>query len=140
MIADILPRLEKVKQTGRNNWMACCPVHEDKHPSMTLTEGDDGKILAKCFAECAFESIVDAVGLGWEPWFPPKLVSDYSPQVKAPYPAADVLKAVQFECLVVATAACNVANGVKLTAEDKERLLVAYERITEARRIALGER
>ena len=139
MIADILPRLEKVKRTGRANWLACCPAHEDKHPSMTIHETDDGRILVHCHAECSFEAIANAVGLGWDVWFPPKPV-DYTPPVKRPFPAADVLAAVQWECQLVAVAACNVANGVELSAEDKARLLVAHQRITEARRLALGER
>jgi hypothetical protein len=94
-------------------------------------------VLAKCFAGCGFDEIVGAVGLGWEPWFPPQPI-EYAPPVRRSFPAADVLEAVQFECLVVATAASNIAQGVELTPEDRARLMVAYERISEARRLALG--
>jgi hypothetical protein len=139
VIEDILSRLEKVKRTGPGNWLACCPAHEDRSPSMTIAERDDGRILVHCHAECSFEAIAGAVGLGWDVWFPPKPIEHAAP-VKRPYPAADVLEAVQWECQLVTVAACNLANGVELTAEDKARLMLAHQRITEARRMALGER
>jgi hypothetical protein len=138
VIADILPRLDKVRRTGQGNWIACCPAHEDRSPSLTLREEGDGRILVRCHAGCSFEELVNAVGLGYEPWFPPKQDTDFKPAVRRAYPAADVLEALQFETLLVATAACNIANGIVLTVEDKDRVMTAYHRITEARRLALG--
>src|SRR5688572_5957837 len=109
MIEDILPRLEKVRRTGNNNWLACCPAHDDRNPSMTIRAADDGRILVKCFSGCAFEEIVGAVGLGWEPWFPPKPQTDFVPAIKRPFPAADVLEALWFESIVVAVTAGDIA-------------------------------
>ena len=43
--------------------------------------------------------------------------------------AREALVAVQFECLVVWTAAQNIVNGTELTPEDMERLLLAQRRI-----------
>jgi hypothetical protein len=133
VIGDILTRLEKVKQTGRSNWLACCPAHDDKRPSMTLHEADDGRILCHCWTGCSFEAIVNAVGLGWEPWFPPKINDDFKPPVRRPYPAADVLAAVADETILVALAACDMAHGVSLSEEDRERLWTAHSRIVQAR-------
>lgn len=139
MIHDILSRLDKVRQTGSANWLACCPAHQDKHPSMTLHEASDGRILVTCWAGCSFGQIAEAVGLGWEPWFPEK-IEHHLPKVRRPYPASDVLEATYMESLITATAACNLANGVEMTAADKERLMLAHERLSAARRMALGER
>lgn len=138
MISDILPKLEKVRQTGRANWITCCPAHEDRSPSLTLHETNDGRILARCHAGCNFEEIVNAVGLGYEPWFPPKQDGDFKKPVRRAYPAADVLEALHFETLLIATAASNIANGVVLSVEDKDRIMAAYHRVSEARRLALG--
>ena len=140
MLADILPRLERVRQTGRANWIACCPAHDDRNPSMTLHEADDGRVLCRCWSGCSFEEIVNAVGLGWEPWFPPKQDDDFKPAVRRPFPAGDVLEAVASEAMVVAVAAANVALGVALTDEDLERVWIANCRIQAAREVALGER
>ncbi|TPE53224.1 DUF7146 domain-containing protein [Amaricoccus solimangrovi] len=44
---------------------ACCPAHEDKHPSLSIGIGADGRLLLHCFAGCSFEAIVAALrGLG----------------------------------------------------------------------------
>ena len=50
-IAAYVAKLEKVrKATHREDeWYACCPCHDDKHPSLCITEKDD-KILMHCFA------------------------------------------------------------------------------------------
>lgn len=138
MIDDILPRLEKVKRTGRGNWLACCPAHEDRSPSMTIHAADDGRILVKCFAGCTFEEIAGAVGMGWEPWFPPKQADDFKPPIRRPFPAGDVLEALNAEALLVAVSAVNVANGYELSEYDKARLVLASQRIEEGRRLALG--
>lgn len=43
--------------------------------------------------------------------------------------AREALAVLQFEATFVAVAACNLANGKPLTAEDRQRLLVAAQRI-----------
>lgn len=140
MIEDILSRLEKVRKTGARNWLACCPAHDDKSPSMTIHEADDGRILVKCFAGCSFEDIVNTVGLGWDVWFPPKPIADRAQTIRRPFPAGDVLEAVAFEAMVVAVTAGDLATHGTLTDEARDRMWVAFQRITEARELALGER
>ena len=138
MIEDILSRLSKVKRSGKGNWLACCPAHEDKSPSMTLHAADDGRILVRCWAGCSFEEIVGAVGLGWEPWFPPKTEQDRVAAVRRPFPAGDVLEALAFESLVVATLASDMRQLKHIAEPEYDRLLVALERIEEGRRLANG--
>lgn len=43
--------------------------------------------------------------------------------------AREALAVLQFEATFVAVAACNLSNGKPLTAEDRQRLLVAAQRI-----------
>jgi len=50
------------KQNG-NGWSARCPAHDDKRPSLCISEGDDGKALVDCKADCATKAVVEAVGL-----------------------------------------------------------------------------
>ena len=33
-------------------WMARCPAHHDREPSLSIREADDGKILVHCHAGC----------------------------------------------------------------------------------------
>lgn len=63
-INDILPRLEKCKPTGPSKWQACCPAHEDTNPSLSISEGEDGKPLLYCHAGCSYEEIMGALNGG----------------------------------------------------------------------------
>lgn len=66
----VLTRLDKVKSTGIDKWKACCPAHDDKHPSLAISETSEGVILLKCWAGCTTTEIVSAVGLELRDLFP----------------------------------------------------------------------
>jgi hypothetical protein len=136
--ADLLSRLDKVRKTGPNSWVACCPAHDDKSPSLSIRDGDDGRILFHCFAGCSIDSILGAVGLTINDLFPERLAYNHSP-LRRSFPAADVLETIAREASIVAVAACNIRQGITLSDEDHARLLLASERIFEARRLANGE-
>jgi hypothetical protein len=138
-IEDFLSRLQKVKKTGPNNWLACCPAHDDKNPSLTVATGDNGGIVVKCFPGCSFEEIISSLGLQAHELMPERPEGrEFVRGMKRPFPAADVLVAVEQECLTALVAAYNLANGIELDQKDRDRLLVAYHRIAEARRQAIG--
>jgi energy-coupling factor transporter ATP-binding protein EcfA2 len=61
-IQQFLDRLTGVQRNG-SGWMAQCPAHDDDTPSLSIGEGDDGRVLLKCHAGCATSSIVEATGL-----------------------------------------------------------------------------
>jgi len=64
-IDRLLPRLAKVKKTGDGTWRACCPEHEDAHPSLDIKVASDGTVLLQCRSHnCNAEAICKA--LGWE--------------------------------------------------------------------------
>lgn len=68
-IDEIVSRLSKPKKNG-NGYTALCPAHDDKSPSLSIAEGDDGKILLKCFVGCSTETIVRVIGLEMKDLFP----------------------------------------------------------------------
>jgi hypothetical protein len=138
-VQDFLSRLEKVKPTGTGTWLACCPAHDDRNPSLAIRETEDGRILLHCFPGCSAAEVVGAVGLELHDLFPEKPI-EFAPALRRPFPAGDVLEAVADETLYVALVACNLAHGMELSDADKERLMIAHERIWEARRLSLGER
>jgi 5S rRNA maturation endonuclease (ribonuclease M5) len=63
-VQEFLARLQGVKPTDKG-WEAKCPAHDDRHASLTVAEGDDGRVLVRCHAGtgCSFEEIVGALGL-----------------------------------------------------------------------------
>lgn len=66
----VLNRLDKVKSAGANKWKACCPAHNDKNPSLAISETSDGTVLLKCWAGCTVQDIVSAIGLELRDLFP----------------------------------------------------------------------
>lgn len=50
------------KRNG-NGWKAKCLAHDDNKPSLSINEGDDGRVLVKCHAGCRTEDVVTAAGL-----------------------------------------------------------------------------
>lgn len=134
---NLLSRLEKVRATGNGTWIACCPAHADKNPSLTVRELEDERVLVHCFAECSVAEILQAVGLEFDALFPEKPLEHAKP-LRKPFPAADVLEALSTESRIVAVAAGNVRQGVALTDADHERLFLAAARIEEGRRLANG--
>ena len=67
-IAEFLNHFQGVKKTG-NGWLARCPAHDDKQASLSISIGEDGRILLKCFAGCDTEHIIKALGLEWNDLF-----------------------------------------------------------------------
>ena len=129
-IDNLLTRLEKVKRTGKESYIACCPNHNDKNPSLSLRDLPDGRILIHCFAGCDSNSILSSIGLDMNALFPNNLGEFKG--VRRAFPAADVLKVIGFECLVVASSALKILGGEVFTTTDRERLIISVRRIQAA--------
>lgn len=43
------------------NGIARCPAHEDRNPSLSLTDGDNGRLLVKCHAGCGYRDVTAAL-------------------------------------------------------------------------------
>ena len=63
-ISAILDRFEHLKQTGPSRWLARCPAHDDKSPSLSI-EDRNGFPLLHCFAGCEASAVLAAVGATW---------------------------------------------------------------------------
>jgi hypothetical protein len=51
--------------------MARCPAHDDRTPSLSIDQGDDGCVLLTCFAGCTYKAIVAKLGIEECETFPP---------------------------------------------------------------------
>lgn len=133
MTAEVLlSRLEKVKQTGKDRWLACCPAHPDKHPSLNIRETPDGTVLIKCFASCGAAEVVAAVGLELSDLFPPRTDTPDEPtrrHEREGFHAMDVLVALAYEALIVDCAVGTLQRRGWLTDEECARLAQASDRI-----------
>ena len=135
---NLLSRLDKIKRTGNGMWTACCPAHDDRGPSLTIRELDDGRVLLHCFAGCSVHEVLAAVDLDITALFPEKEITHGKPE-RRPFPAMDALRAVAFEALVVSAAASSLLAGQPLSTVDRERLTVAASRIQAALSAAMPQ-
>ncbi len=134
--AALFDRLDGLHQIGPGRWNARCPAHDDRSPSLSVRELEDGIVLLHCFAGCTVESILSVVGLTFSDLYPSHTDDHHRAPERRPFPAADVLRALAHEALVVAVAAENIARDVELSGDDCERLMLAVQRIRDALSLA----
>lgn len=130
---DLLSKLDKVRRTGKGTWIACCPAHDDKSPSLSIRETDAGAILLHCFSGCSATEVVSALGMDMADLFPPR--DDGKHFVKGerrPFPAADILRAIAFESTLVLIAGADLLAGNPFNETDRARLALACSRIQSA--------
>lgn len=59
---EFLSLLRGIKKNG-NGWMALCPLHNDKQNSLSVSEGNNGRVVIHCHAGCSFEAICMALNV-----------------------------------------------------------------------------
>jgi hypothetical protein len=64
-----LERISSKFEVNKNG-MARCPAHDDRTPSLSVTEGGDGRVLLKCQAGCDTKDVLAARGLTMADLFP----------------------------------------------------------------------
>ena len=124
---EFLYRLDDARERGNGQWMARCPAHDDRGPSLSIREGDDGRILIHCFAGCEAHSIAAAVGLELSDLFPEQLKT--APCKRPRFNPRDLLLAIQHEATVVGMAASRLSE---LSDDELARVSLAGYRIRTA--------
>lgn len=128
----LLSRLDRVKRTGPDRWVARCPAHDDRGPSLSVRALEDGRTLVHCFGGCDVGDVLAAVGLELDTLFPPRTLMDGRKPERRPFSAEDALRCLDFEATLVHLAACDLANGKPQSADDRARLALAARRIADA--------
>lgn len=131
-IGQVLARLDgfKARNNGHNRWRACCPAHGGTNPSaLSVGLGENGAVLLRCWSGCSLEAITDALGLRVKDLFPPRESHTRATKRRHLLTAEQALDVLKDEAEFVGVAAANVAYGLELSTEDKDRLLLAAARI-----------
>jgi len=58
--AEIAHVLGGATRNGRG-WVCRCPVHEDRNPSLSLADGENGRLLVTCWAGCPPRDVLAAL-------------------------------------------------------------------------------
>jgi hypothetical protein len=140
-IEALLDRCDKVRETGPGKYVARCPAHDDRSPSLGLRECDDGRILIHCFAGCEVESVLKSAGLTFSDLYPEKSSPDYSRKpLRLPFDARQILATLNQEALVTAVIAGDILEHRNVDEETWTRLAVAVNRINTARALCAPAR
>lgn len=69
VVMSALSQRGQIKRAG-SGFLACCPVHGDRDPSLSVKRGDDGRALLNCKVGCSFKDIMQALGMRESDAFP----------------------------------------------------------------------
>lgn len=117
---DLIDRLEFCRPAGNGKWIARCPSHPDKSPSLSVMEKSDGRVLIHCHAGCGAIEVLEAVGLSYDALFPETLDNYPGRRIKAPRETID--------SLVIEIAEHERRNGKRLNKNEVERYREALKR------------
>ena len=134
--AKLLDRLEAVKQTGPGRWLARCPAHPDKSPSLTICETDQRMTLIHCFAGCEPGDVLAAIGLTMSDLFPEKSPRHSYPASHSSIPARDLLVILDHELTVAALILNDIVTRRSASEVQGQRLCLAAARVGKARDMA----
>ena len=124
----LLDRLDKVRPSGRDKWMACCPAHDDKSPSLAITQVND-RVLIHCFSGCGGTEVLDAVGLDYGVLYPETHYQDFctpinKAELKTPIRATQKLE----DDFYIAIYKSDIRNGKAPNQVQKEIYKEAIQR------------
>lgn len=127
----ILDRLDGVRKTGSDRWIAQCPAHDDASPSLSVRTVDD-RLLLHCYAGCNTFDVLRAMDCTWADVMPP-LPFEHRSRKAPPVPYRDVLLALRHEAFIVVISGDAMLSGT-FRPDDRDRLWQAVERIEAATR------
>ena len=131
-IENLLSRLEKVRPTARGEWVACCPAHDDRTPSLAVKDAGDGRILVHCFAGCEVTTVLAVVGLKLADLMPESRLGPVEGIKRLPWNARTVLEAVAFNALAIGIASQDVAHNKPLSPAEADLVFDMAAEIREA--------
>lgn len=133
-IETVLERLDGVRKTG-GAFKARCPSHADRSPSLSIKEGEDGRVLLHCFAGCEVAAVVAALKLHMSDLFFQNL-PDASKKARPPgVNIRDLLAAAEFERQVLYIVKSDQVAGKSVSQADWERAKLALKRLSLVRRV-----
>ena len=119
-VADrFLARLEGVRQTGRDKWIARCPAHDDRSPSLSIGHVDD-RLLIHCFSGCDVLDVLHTVGLEMSDLFDKPLGSHKPGRKRPPIDYKQLCIMSQHYALILAMFLEDVVAGKKPNEVDME--------------------
>jgi hypothetical protein len=125
-IDTLLSKVHKLKKTGDGKWLACCPAHDDKSPSLAIKLADD-RILIHCFAGCDVSAIVSAFGLELSDLMPESKRHSRPDNKRPKFNKSEMFDRIVEESAILVVAIRQVFSGTPLNDDDMARTVKAEE-------------
>ncbi|HYY95553.1 MAG TPA: hypothetical protein VE713_13615, partial [Pyrinomonadaceae bacterium] len=93
---EFLSGFDNVKRNG-GGWTMRCLAHADAHNSLSVREGDDGRILVHCFAGCSTEQVCAARGIALKDLMPETSGGGGKPRIVKVYDYTDEAGTVLYQ-------------------------------------------
>ena len=116
--------------------MARCPAHQDRTPSLSVSQADDGRILMHCFAGCHIADVTAAIGFEVKDLFPAADREYY--RTMPEWKSRRYQEALIRERMIISMAKSDIEKGLELSAADMQRVKKAVEFIRKFRRLNHG--
>lgn len=130
-VDKFLSRLKGVRKLGDGRYVAHCPAHDDRTPSLHATV-KDGRLLIHCKAECTAQDVLDSIGLTFADLYPDADRAAYAAATASRgkkwsrnYPVDELA----LERRILEIARHQINQGKELSLEDQVRLEIAIERV-----------
>ena len=136
----LLDRLQRVKATSGNTWLASCPTgahkHGDRSRGLSIRATDD-RVLIFCHAGCGAVDIVECLGLTLADLYD-RPAEHRRNASHSRIPARDLLEIISEELAVVTIVANDILQKKTISETDWQRLATAAARLARARDHAYG--
>lgn len=132
-VERLLSRLDGVRQTGADRWIARCSGHVDKRPSLAIRVLPDGRVMVHDFGGCSAAEVLRPIGLTLADLFPARIDHHAGPiPARSRWDRNDAWLCVQHEAAIAAIVAADAAAGRSVSADDAERAGLAADRLADA--------
>ena len=130
-IETLLSHFDGVKEAGPGKFVARCSAHDDRSPSLAISEGDGGRLLLHCWAGCETEDVLSARGLTFGDVMSDRIGPEHSYKpLKSRFDARQVLEGISHEVMVICLITEKYASIIG--GEDEARLMLAASRLNTA--------
>ena len=93
---EFVARLQNARRNA-DGWSARCPAHDDSNPSLSVREGQDGRVLLHCHAGCTPAQIIAAMGVNMSDLFPSRTPNNTTGRMVRTYDYRDAGGAVAYQ-------------------------------------------
>ena len=125
-INDFISRLENVKVTRQDQWMANCPAHGGTNRKLAVKAGNP-KPKVNCLSQgCTQEDIYEAIGVRWFDFYPSKPSTQYDAYDNPKFVITrEMINGMSHRLTMCIIAIADIMAGKELSDEDKADVLAA---------------